>query len=109
MAGKSKYNREFKLALIAQIEAGETATVVARENGLSPTLVARWLREYKQNPEEAFAGPGHPYKQEAKIAELERTVGQLYAENLFLKKTIERFREAAEEEKAKSQYKRGSK
>ena len=65
---------------------GSTATAVARENGLSPTLVARWMREYKQNPEKAFHGPGHPNKDQAKIAELERTVGQLYAENLFLKK-----------------------
>ena len=34
MAGKSKYNPEFKLAIIAQVEARESATQVARENGL---------------------------------------------------------------------------
>lgn len=92
MAGKSRYTREFKLALFAQIEAGETATVVARENGLSPTLVARWLREYRQDPDKAFAGPGHPYRLEAKVAEYERTVCQLYAENLFFKKKRSRDR-----------------
>jgi transposase-like protein len=46
MAGKSKYNREFKLAIIAQTEAGESVTQVVRENGLSRTLVARWKGEY---------------------------------------------------------------
>ena len=68
MAGKSKYNREFKLAIIAQIEAGESVTQVARENVLSPSPVARWKREYKQNPEKAFSGPGHLYVDQARFA-----------------------------------------
>jgi transposase len=109
MAGKSNYTREFKLSIVAQVEAGTPAAQVARENGLAPEMVARWKREYKQNPEKAFSGPGHPYKDQAKMAELERLCGRLYAENEFLKKTIERFRQAAEEEKIRSRRERGSK
>jgi len=84
------YTREFKLAILAQVDAGTSLAQVARENGLHPTLVARWKREYREKPEEAFRGSGHPYKDQAKIAELERLVGKLYAENEFLKKTLER-------------------
>ena len=50
------------------------------------TLVARWKKEYIYNPEKAFSGPGHPYKDQARIAELERMAGKLYAEKMFLKK-----------------------
>ena len=90
------YSREFKLAILSQIESGVPIAQVARENGLHPTLVARWKKGYIENPEKAFSGPGHPYKDQARVAELERMVGQLYAENLFLKKTLETMNERAE-------------
>ena len=60
MAGKRHlYTCEFKLAILAQVEAGKSLAQVARENGLHPTLVARWKREYRKKPEETFRGSGH--------------------------------------------------
>jgi len=106
---RTKYTRDFKLAILAQINGGFSVAQVARQNGLHPTLVARWKREYAQDPEKAFAGSGHPYKDQAKIAELERMVGQLYAENLFLKKTLETMSIHVEEEKRKSRSRRDTK
>ena len=76
---------------------------------MHPSLVARWKREYLDNPEKAFNGPGHPYKDQARIAELERLVGRLYSENEFLKKTLETMNERVEEEKRKSRYRRDTK
>ncbi len=43
---------------------------------------------YYKDPENAFRGNGKTYKENARIAELERLVGQLYAENEFLKKAL---------------------
>ena len=105
----NRYTREFKLAILAQVNSGVSVSQVARENGLHPTLVARWKREYMANPENAFSGSGTPYKDQAKIAELERMVGKLYAENEFLKKTLETMNGRVEEEKRKSRYRRDSK
>jgi len=82
---KPTYTREFKLAILAQVNNGVPVAQVVRENGLHPQLVFRWKNEYLQDPEKAFAGPGNPYKDQAKIAELERMVGRLYSENEFLK------------------------
>ena len=106
---RTNYTKEFKLAILAQIQNGVPTAQVARENGLSPALVGRWKKEFKENPEKAFSGPGHPYKEQARVAELERMVGKLYAKNLFLKKTIETFQQHLEEEKLRSQKKRGTK
>ena len=106
---RNYYTREFKMAILSQIEAGVPMSQVARENGIHPTLVARWKKEYLVNPEKAFAGPGHPYKDQARVAELERIVGKLYAENEFLKKTLETMNERVEEEKRKSRYRRDTK
>ena len=86
MAGRRhNYTKEFKLAILAQVDAGNSIAQVARENGLHPTLVSRWMRDYNENPEKAFQGPGHPYKVQAKVAELERLCGKLYVENVFPK------------------------
>ena len=70
--------RPFDIA--AQLLAGKPISQVARENDLHPTLITRWKREYTQNPEEAFSGYGNAYQDSARISELERLVGQLYAE-----------------------------
>ena len=83
-------------------DTGLSVTQVARDNGLHPTLVSRWKREFKEAPEEAFQGPGHPYKVQAKLAEMERLVGRLYAENEFLRKTLEHVESRFREEKRKS-------
>ena len=109
MTKRIVYTREFKMAILAQIEAGNTIAQVARENGLHPSMVNRWKIEYNEDPEKAFAGPGHPYKDQARIAELERMVGQLYAENLFLKKTLDAMNQRVEEEKRRSRYRRDTK
>ena len=106
---RTNYTRDFKLAILAQVNSGVSIAQVARENGLHPALVARWKKEYKENPEKAFSGPGHPYKEQAKIAELERMVGRLYAENQFLKKTLETMNGRVEEEKRRSRYRRDTK
>lgn len=106
---RTNYTKEFKLAILSQVDVGVPVAKVARENGLHPALVFRWKKEYNENPEKAFSGPGHPYKDQAKIAELERTIGKLYSENLFLKKTLEVMNGRVEEEKRRSKYRRNTK
>jgi transposase len=51
-------------------------------------MLSKWKREYKENPGTAFSGNGNVSKPEAKLAESERLIGQLYAENAFLKKVL---------------------
>ncbi len=63
------YTKEFKLAILSQVESGIPIAQVARENGLHPALVGRWKKEFMENPEKAFSGSGLPYKDQARIAE----------------------------------------
>jgi transposase len=109
MKPRTIYTKEFKMAILAQVETGIPVAQVARENGLHPQLVFRWKKEFNKNPEQAFSGPGHPYKDQARVAELERTIGKLYAENLFLKKTLDTMNQRVEEEKQKSRRRRDTK
>ena len=103
---RAYYTKEFKMAILSQVESGIPVAQVARENGLHSALVFRWKKEFLENPEKAFAGSGHPYKDQARVAELERTIGRLYAENEFLKKTLETMNGRVEEARLRSKRRR---
>jgi len=93
------FSRDFKVEIVNQLLAGKPIGQVARENDLHPTMITRWKREFSHNPEKAFSGHGNAYKDTARIAELERLVGRLYAENEFLKKVSETLGKRNQEEK----------
>jgi len=85
MRARKSFTREFKLGVLRDLD-GKPLAQVCREHELHPTLVARWQREYRENPKEAFSGYGKLCRQDAKIARYERLLGQLYAENAFSRK-----------------------
>lgn len=105
---RNNYTREFKLEILAEIEGGIPLAQVARAHNLHPTLVSKWKKDFMANPEEAFRGNGNSYREQARIAELERLVGNLYSENEILKKNIERVNSRLQEEKRKSLLRRNS-
>lgn len=51
-------------------------------------MVRKWRELFEKYGENAFQGHGQMYREEAKIAALERKIGQLTMENEFLKKLI---------------------
>ena len=97
MTKYKRFDRNFKLSILREIGTRPLAEI-CREHDLNPNVISRWKREYRQNPQEAFAGNGKLWKEEAKVAERERLIGQLYAENAFLKKALERLQQQKIEE-----------
>lgn len=96
---RRKYTREFKLSVIREMESGVSVSELARKHNIHPALPGRWKKEYYEDPDNSFSGNGNTYKLEARNAELERLVGQLYAENEFLKKAISNLEKFKKEEK----------
>jgi transposase len=85
---RRRFTREFKLQVVREVEAGTTPAQAAREHQVHPTLIVRWRQEHLQYAERAFTGNGRLFKDEARIAELERLLGQLTMENALLKKAL---------------------
>jgi transposase len=85
---RRRFTREFKLQVVRELEAGKTPAQAAREYQVHPTGLVRWRKEHLQYAERAFMGNGRLYKDEARIAELERLLGQLTMENALLKKAL---------------------
>ncbi len=88
MKTRKKFTKEFKISVLRELENNKTAAQLCREHEIHPTMLSKWKKEYKENPGTAFSGNGNTSKPEAKLAESERLVGQLYAENTFLKKVL---------------------
>jgi transposase len=94
---RRRFTREFKLQVGREVEAGTTPAQAAREYQVHPTLIVRWRKEHLQYAEQAFTGNGRLFKDEARIAELERLLGQLTMENALLKKALLRLEAQCQE------------
>ena len=105
---RRSFTRSYKLAVLAEVESGRSMTEVAREHGIHVNIISRWKREYAKDPDTSFTGNGNMYKDKARIAKLERIVGKLYAENEFLKKTMEDMGKSVQEEKKRTRPRRDS-
>lgn len=80
------FTKEFKLEAIQELESGKKAADICRERDIKQDMLYRWRKEHDRDPGHAFAGKGVPVKEDARNAELERKIGQLYLENEFIKK-----------------------
>ena len=102
------HNKEEKLTLVLRNLAGETATDLQRETGISNSQIYKWTRQYLEGGEEALINkrkPGNPLAKyerrknltpmeqlEYKIAKLERELLKKDAEIVRLKKLNEQER-----------------
>ena len=87
------FTKEFKLAAVRRLEAGVSMAEVARAVEVSPNVLHRWVREFRQAPGNAFPGRGQRRWSEGKVAELERKVGQQAIEIDFLKGCLQNIEE----------------
>lgn len=106
------HNKEEKLALVKRNLSGEMAAALARETGLSGSMIGKWTKQYLEGGEDALVNkrkPGNPLAKytrkkelssterlEYKIALLERELLKKDGEIMRLKKIIEPERGDAE-------------
>ncbi len=87
---RRRFSREYKLAAVGRLQAGETMAAVSRDLEVHPSDLYRWRREAEAHGARAFSGPGRPREEEARVAQLERKVGQQALEIDFLKGCLQR-------------------
>jgi len=92
---RREFTREFKLRILNEVASGKSVAQTAREHQLRPNLISRWQSEKSTLAERAFSGNGNAQTEAARIADLERKVGQLTMENDLLKKVLTRLEEPA--------------
>ena len=92
-ATRRQFTQEFKLAAVRRLEQGVSMAEVARGLEVSPNVLQRWRKEFRQGPGNAFPGNGKPGWAEGRVADLERKVGQQVLEIDFLKGCLQRIEE----------------
>lgn len=80
---QTRYDEEFKKSLVALCNNGRSQASIVQEYGVSPTALARWIKQY--STVETEDGEVLTAKQ---VKDLQKRMAQLEEENLILKKAI---------------------
>lgn len=90
--GKRVFSREFKLEAVRLVrERGVAKSQAARELGIHVNVLRKWIRDYEEDPKQAFPGHGQMKPEQAEIAQLRRELARTKAERDILKKAIAYF------------------
>ena len=102
-----RFSREFKIAAVRRVKAGEDPGRVARDLEIGSDLLWKWRKRAEEFGEEHLNGVGRPKGrgpatpgdegQKRRIAELERLVGRQQMEIRFLDKALRRVEELRQE------------
>ena len=90
---RRQFTKEFKLAARQRLEMGASVAKVARASEVNPNVLHRWRREFRRGPGNAFPGLGKRRWDEARVARLERKIGQQVLEIDFLQGCLQRIDE----------------
>jgi transposase len=72
-------------------ERGVALRQAARDLEINENMLRRWIREFGEDPQDAFPGLGHLKPEQAEIARLQREVAKLKMERDILKKAVAYF------------------
>jgi transposase len=87
------FTREVKMAAVRRLETGSSVAEVARAFEVSPNVLHRWRREFREGSGNVFPGAGKRRWDETEQAKLERKIGQQTLEIDFLKGCLQRIEE----------------
>lgn len=107
--GLRRYSREYKLAAVRRVAAGESVARVARDLGIPFQVLWKWRKVVAERGEERLQEWGRPKKPERvgkrpsseqeRLAELERLVGRQQMEIRFLDRALRRVEEQRQSKK----------
>lgn len=89
MPKRSTYTKEFKEEIIQLVtKQGKTQKEVAKDIGVSASLISKWVRQYSEDGNNAFPGNGNLKTQDEEIRLMKKRMKDLEEENAILKKAI---------------------
>lgn len=89
VSGRKSFSREFKIETVRLVLDGSNNAVdIARDMGIHPNTLYRWIKEFSERPDEAFPGKGHQTAEEEQIRQLKRENERLRMERDILKKAM---------------------
>ena len=86
---RKSFTREFKIETVKLVTDSDLTVVeLAEDLGIHPNTLYRWVRQFGENPEEAFPGKGKQTSEAEQLRLLKREVQRLRMERDILKKAM---------------------
>jgi transposase len=86
---RRKYTKEFKLDAIQLAQSrGGTTSEVARNLGINPSMLSRWIREYNEDNQHVFPGLGNLKEPDEELRKLRKELADTKMERDILKKAL---------------------
>ena len=86
---RKTYTREFKLEAVRFVHESEKSVAhIAKELGIHPTIIGRWIKQFDQDPEQTFSGKGHLKDRDEEVRRLRRELERVTQERDILKKAV---------------------
>ena len=86
---KRRYTREFKVETVGLVTGSDHRVAeVAKDLGIHPNTLYKWVQQYGENPEEAFPGKGRQAGEAEELSRLRRENQRLKMERDILKKAM---------------------
>jgi transposase-like protein len=106
--GRRRFSRQFKIAAVRRVVAGESVSAVARDLDIRVEVLWRWKKRVIEKGEDQLRGIGQRISavrsaeseaesKRQRIADLERLVGQQELEIRFLEGALRRVEELRQE------------
>jgi len=84
MAQRRRFSAEYKREAMAMLDVpGVSVSQIAADLGIGATVLGRWRRELRQEPDQAFPGHGRPREEE--VGRLRRDLARVTKERDFLR------------------------
>ena len=94
MGARRKFSAEYKREAVAMLNApGVTVGQIAAELGIGANVLGRWRREFRREPQQAFAGNGRSRDEE--LSQLRRELARVTKERDFLREAAAFFARAS--------------
>jgi transposase len=89
---RRKYDSEFKREAVKLVlEGGRVASEVAKGLGINENVLYRWIRQYREDPENSFPGKGKLKPEDEELRLLRRELADVKEERDILKKVVSIF------------------
>ena len=86
---RRRFTREFKIETVRLLTGSDQSVAgVADDLEIHPNTLYKWIRQYGENPEEAFPGKGRQTSEAEELSRLKRENQRLRMERDILKKAM---------------------
>ena len=91
---RKTYSPEFKTEAVRLIsEKGYSIAEASRNLGIEYSILRRWIKQFKNDPENAFPGKGKLKADDERLRQLQRELQRVKEERDILKKALAYFAE----------------